>query len=97
MLSNYVPLLILTTTVFSILSATGQSGAETVYTGAAIYLLVAGWLNYLIFGASFNSVKYVQPTWSDRRGPNLYPSILYVMGIVDDDGSPLKEEKTEED
>ena len=90
--SNYVPIVILVTVAYSVYSATKQTGAETVYTGAVVYFLLASWLDYRLWGTQYTTIKYIEPTWSKRRGPKLYPSVLYLLGIVDDDGTaPPKE------
>jgi len=64
--------------------------------GAVLYFALAFWLNTTLMGVSWRTVKYVQPDWSGRRGPKLYPSILYIVGLVDDDGTPLQVEKNED-
>lgn len=98
-MSNYVPLVILVTIVFSVLNATGQVGAETVYVGAFVYMLVAGLLNYVMMGLSWTSIKYVDSNWKKRAGPRLWPSVLYLTGIVDDSPEPerLEDDGTDEE
>ena len=98
-LSNYVPLVILVTTIFSILNATEQSGAGTVYSGTFVYLLVSGFLDYLMMGLSWTSIQYVDVSWKKRAGPRIWPSVLYYTGIVDgrSEEEKIKEEKINEE
>ena len=92
-----MPIAIIVTTVYAFLAASKQEGAATVWTGGAIYLLLAGFINFLMMLWSYGAIRYVDKKWNRLPGPYILPSWLHAFGVGTwDEGEREASEKQEE-
>lgn len=95
-LSNFVPIAIIITAVYSFLNASTQDGAGTVWTGGVIYFLLAGAINYVMMGWSYGAIRYVDKKWNRLPGPYILPSWLHLLGVGTwPDGEPPQQSAEE--
>ena len=80
-LSNFMPIAIIVTTLYAFIAASEQDGAGTVWTGGVIYFILAGLINYLLMGWSYGAIKYVDKNWNELPGPYILPSWLHLLGV----------------